>query len=144
MTGASEQGPRGLQGEFLAVLGKMDYYLVRGIPDQASRQWRHLEALVERAGNPEAGVPQRDQDQMRAILTTQAARLEQARTARAALQVRSATRRRRSGNAVCTLCGDPFWRKEGERRQMCLVCRPAGSTSIRTVSGGLPTLGKDT
>jgi hypothetical protein len=47
-------------------------------------------------------------------------------------------------NAVCSKCGQGFHCSKGEsKRTVCHICRPlpSGTSSIRTVTGGLPTLG---
>ena len=41
----------------------------------------------------------------------------------------------------CTGCLKPFTRKKPQQR-LCPSCRPPEQRSVRTVSGGLPTLGK--
>lgn len=45
--------------------------------------------------------------------------------------------------ANCRMCRLPFERAESDpKRDVCGVCRPARSDSVRTVSGGAPTLGR--
>jgi predicted Zn-ribbon and HTH transcriptional regulator len=45
--------------------------------------------------------------------------------------------------AKCRTCGLTFERAESDpKRDVCGVCRPARSDSVRTVSGGAPTLGR--
>ena len=45
--------------------------------------------------------------------------------------------------ATCVLCSQPFQRsKDTPPQKVCTICEPSVSTSVRTVPGGLPTLGR--
>lgn len=46
-----------------------------------------------------------------------------------------------STTVKCSLCGEAFVSHE-RKRTACYVCRPTSSRSVKTVSGGLPGLGK--
>jgi asparagine synthetase B (glutamine-hydrolysing) len=48
----------------------------------------------------------------------------------------------RPHNAKCRLCGQGFHRLASERKSVCDICAPPPSSSVRTVSGGLPGLGR--
>ena len=48
----------------------------------------------------------------------------------------------RPHNSKCSLCGQGFHRLANEKKSACDICAPRPSSSVRTVSGGLPGLGK--
>jgi hypothetical protein len=50
--------------------------------------------------------------------------------------------RPRPDNATCRLCRQGFHRPETDTRTVCDICAPSRSSSLRTVSGGLPSLGR--
>ena len=83
---------------------------------------------------------------MQAIVAAQAARLRDLRQQRARESIAATAKRKTAKpNAVCELCGQPYRRgKKESRRRFCFICRPStpASTSVRTIGGGLPTLGK--
>lgn len=45
-------------------------------------------------------------------------------------------------NAKCRMCGQSFHRGATEKKWTCDICAPPRSNSVRTVSGGLPGLGR--
>lgn len=48
----------------------------------------------------------------------------------------------RTLNARCRMCGQSFHRPAAGKKSTCDVCAPPRSSSVRTVSGGLPGLGR--
>jgi len=83
------------------------------------------------------------------VIDAQAVRPKNARTAVArarstAARQAAVVRKEKKPNARCDRCGLPYRRGRRERGSTCSICKGGGegSRSIRTVSGGLPTLGK--
>lgn len=126
-----------VERRFLHLLETFDDLVSRGAAKQAARALEELRDLSTRANSPAA------KDQMAAMVEAQQARLVDLRSRQRAEQRAAAAKRAtKPPNAVCELCGQPFRRGKKDNARACSICRPTGSRSVRTVGGGLPTLGK--
>lgn len=129
----------GDQERFLTTLNEFDSYLVRRKLKGSVRVLSVLEQMAR---------GQRDDDvksEMLTIIEAQRTRLVRLNREKQRERINATARAsKRKPNAVCVLCGEPYRRgKKEPARRACHICRPLnGSKSVRTVGGGLPTLGK--
>jgi hypothetical protein len=127
------------RADFLAKLEELDGYLTRRKLRQATRAADLLRQLARAETDPAVRA------QMVGMVDAQDARVTDLRQQQQRERLVAGARpSKKKPNAKCTKCGLPFRRGKKETRTVCNICRPGdgGSKSVRTVSGGLPTLGK--
>ena len=128
----------GTQQRFLDALAELDGYLTRKRSRQAERMLGVLDGMA--CGQRQPAIRR----QMADIVAAQRTRLTDLKRQQQRERIEAAARhKRKKPNAVCALCGQPYRRGKKDKGTTSSICRPPGqSRSVRTVGGGLPTLGK--
>ena len=132
---------------FATLLSSFDESLRDGDLDTAQVLLTSASAIVDRHVDPDARRRARD------LVAANQQRLDTARgrpdtAPRPAPSIRdlppTPVKKGKGQRTVrCVDCGKPFRPPKDEpKRRACLVCRPPRSVSVRTVSGGLPGLGR--
>lgn len=165
MAAPAHQHDPSIEARFLQRLGDFDGHLAAGRLKQAKACLGDLRRLAGPRSSPKmyvhrgpslrpltpterAALPStKTRAEMWQVIDAQAARLKDARTTAARAQSvaarrAAAMRKEKEPNARCDRCGLPYRRGRREKGSTCSICRGEGSRSVRTVSGGLPTLGK--
>ena len=129
-------------GRFLHQLEQLDGHLSGR---RLRRVERALTGLEQMARSPKDPAVKAEMSQVARAQTARVVELRRTLDVEAFLAARK--RDAKPPNAVCERCGVRFRRGSSKKtkRLTCDVCRPPAkpSMSVRTVSGGLPTLGSN-
>lgn len=132
---------KGVRRRFVEVNEQLNAHIHRGERDQAQALLRDLIAIVAKAKDPTAAKRMRDvvafHEERIARMTAQRASLADF----PALQSKRKKAPESPPNATCTLCRSDFHRAD-DRTTVCDICRPPTQRSVRTISGGLPGMGR--